>query len=234
VLDEEADLRQDVQADTDTPFIKQNFFKEIFEKKMMGLHGAELSTDDNKTEKTSDSDEEAFMHNQRKQVHNNIPIIRHKAIKPQKEEDLRCRQYFNLKKADPAVSDSCVEDVSNSSYFENPESPRNTYDQSQYSEFSRMLQTTNSDRKTCPNTLADLSETQESENQTTCSEFSSILTPQTETIRDDQSELDEQAALKKQRQNQKKKQRKKNKKKVPETSKAFEEPEFSQFDIRLS
>jgi hypothetical protein len=46
------------------PPIKQNFFHEIFEKKMMGLHGAELSTDENKTENPTDSDEEtAFIIN---------------------------------------------------------------------------------------------------------------------------------------------------------------------------
>lgn len=70
VLDTEDDLCNGVQADNETPPIKQNFFQEIFEKKMMGLHGADLSTDENKTENPTDSDEEtAFMINQRKKVH---------------------------------------------------------------------------------------------------------------------------------------------------------------------
>jgi hypothetical protein len=36
VLDEEEDLRKTVQADTDHPFIRQNFFKEIFEGSQAG------------------------------------------------------------------------------------------------------------------------------------------------------------------------------------------------------
>ena len=48
MLDEEEDLRKSHQGDTDTPYIKKNFFKEIFESErgsMLKMHGAELSSD---------------------------------------------------------------------------------------------------------------------------------------------------------------------------------------------
>lgn len=47
VLDEEEDLRKSHQGDTDTPFIQQRFFKEIFESErgsMLKIHGTELSS----------------------------------------------------------------------------------------------------------------------------------------------------------------------------------------------
>ena len=46
VLKEEKDLRKSVQGDTDTPFIRHNFFKEVFESERgskLIFHGAELS-----------------------------------------------------------------------------------------------------------------------------------------------------------------------------------------------
>lgn len=46
MLKEEKDLRKSVQGDTDTPFIRHNFFKEVFESERgskLIFHGAELS-----------------------------------------------------------------------------------------------------------------------------------------------------------------------------------------------
>lgn len=54
VLDEEEDLRKSHQGDTDTPFIKKNFFKEIFESErgsMFKIYGNDLSS-------ASDNDED--------------------------------------------------------------------------------------------------------------------------------------------------------------------------------
>ena len=152
---------------------------------MMGLHGADLSTDENKTENPTDSDEEAaYFMNQRKNVQNKVPIVREKLKNSNltNTKDLRREhdKLFKLRRNEAhAASDSCHEE--SQSYFDqaDTESPRVIYDHSHYSEFSRMIQT-NSDRKTCPNTLADLSETIESRteentlDQTSCSEFSTI------------------------------------------------------------
>jgi len=60
VLDEEEDLRKSHQGDTDTPYIKKNFFKEIFESErgsMLKMHGAELSSD-SENEENKDQDED--------------------------------------------------------------------------------------------------------------------------------------------------------------------------------
>jgi len=60
VLDEEEDLRKSHQGDTDTPYIKQDFFKEIFESErgsMLKMHGAEL-TSDSENEENKDQDED--------------------------------------------------------------------------------------------------------------------------------------------------------------------------------
>lgn len=69
VLDEEEDLRKSVQADTDHPFIKQNFFKEIFEGNQTGamlkINAAQLDKKSSNDEENSESDEEAFMQQQR-------------------------------------------------------------------------------------------------------------------------------------------------------------------------
>ena len=60
MLDEEEDLRKSHQGDTDTPYIKKNFFKEIFESErgsMLKMHGAELSSD-SENEENKDQDED--------------------------------------------------------------------------------------------------------------------------------------------------------------------------------
>ena len=50
VLGEEADLRDSAQADTKTPFIKDNFFREIFESNrgnVLKSYGVEMIPSDN-------------------------------------------------------------------------------------------------------------------------------------------------------------------------------------------
>lgn len=74
VLNEEEDLRKSVQGDTDTPVIRQNYFKEIYESRRgqtLKMYGAELSSDDHELIKNSDDqqqaedDEVAFINEQR-------------------------------------------------------------------------------------------------------------------------------------------------------------------------
>ena len=72
VLEEEKDLKQNLQINSKTPVIKEGFFKEIFDNKRMNLQCAELSasSDENMgtaSEKVEESevDEEAFIKIQR-------------------------------------------------------------------------------------------------------------------------------------------------------------------------
>ena len=73
MLDEEDDLRKSHQGDTDNPYIKPDYFREIFASErgsMLKIHGAELSSDsdDNNNDKDQDghtTDEDTFFRQQR-------------------------------------------------------------------------------------------------------------------------------------------------------------------------
>ena len=88
----------------------------------MGLHGADLSTDENKTENPTDSDEEAaYFMNQRKNVQNKVPIVREKLKNSNQTnaKDLRREhdKLFKLRRNEAhAASDSCHEE--SQSYFD--------------------------------------------------------------------------------------------------------------------
>lgn len=123
VLDEEEDLRKSVQADTDHPFIKQNFFKEIFEGNQTGamlkIHGAQLEKkSSNNEDENSDSDEEAFMQQQR--ISTKV-VAQINKLHPYMMNDSSSRKGSSIRGSGSSYTSSIEERKSNGQYFQFPE-----------------------------------------------------------------------------------------------------------------
>ena len=93
VLGEEEDLTAGAEADSKTPFIKQDFYREIFESGRGGMiksYGVELSSDENSKKQSAYEDSEAeealFLKQQRISSKVSVQIVEQEIIQRQRND----------------------------------------------------------------------------------------------------------------------------------------------------